>query len=115
MSDTKKLRNHQLTDLKGDIPFNANSAVLIAGSATTAIFTGYGVIQGVTIWKDVDGGTIYFTNTAGNAIDGLPNSTNKAILDYAGAFEIPRMQISAGLKAVTENATGAVISIFVST
>lgn len=111
----EKLSKQQMQDQKGDLPFNSTDSVLITSSATTVIFAGKGILQGITIWKDVDGGTFYCTDTDGAAITGLPHSTAKAICDYPGAFTVPRFQLSNGLKIVTADCTGIVMSVFVST
>lgn len=110
-----KLKKQQTTDQKDDMVFNSTDSVLIASSATTAICTGTCILQGITIWKDVDNGTFYFTDADGASITGLPNSTNKAVCDYPGAFTVPRLELSNGLKVVTADCTGIVMSVFVST
>jgi hypothetical protein len=109
---TKKINELQVTDADGKAVMNANGAVKIVSSTTTPIFTGIGVLLGVTIWSEVEGGSFYFTNTAGSAITGLPDATDPAVTDFPGAFAIPRFEITAGLKVVTTAADAIVITVW---
>jgi hypothetical protein len=107
-----RIDNNQITDLHGKRITSANSGTLIAGSATTTIFTGTGILLGIGIWVDVDGGTVHFTDGDDAAIAGLPNVTNKGITDYAGTFPVARLELENGLKVVTASATGLVMSVY---
>jgi hypothetical protein len=109
---TKKINELQVTDADGKSILNANGAIKIVSSTTTEIFTGIGVLLGVTIWADVDSGTFHFTNTAGSAITGLPDATDPALTDYPGAFAIPRFEVTAGLKVVTTSADAIVMTVW---
>jgi hypothetical protein len=107
-----KIKQVQIKDQDGDLIKNCNNPIFITSSTTTVIFAGEGLLQGVQIWADVDSGTFYFTNTAGAAITGLPSSTAKAKTDYVGTFAVPNLEISAGLKVVTESTTGIVMTVY---
>jgi hypothetical protein len=111
MADNK-IQRIQVADQFDNPVMNASDAVLITSSTTTTIFSGIGVLIGVGIWKDVDGGTIYFTDIDDDPIDGLPNSTAKGVTDYAGTFPVARLELTNGLKVVTESTTGIVMSVF---
>lgn len=109
MSDIK-LNQLQITDANGNVILNCNNPVDVLVNDTTVLLAGVGILLGFTIGTEVAGGTFYCTNTAGSAIAGLPSSTRKWTLDYAGSVPIPRVEITAGLKIVTETATGLVMS-----
>jgi len=105
----------QAKDLGGNVDFMMRNPVLITGNATTEIFAGEGVFLGMIIWVPIDGGTFYFTNTAGAAIPGLPHVTAKAPTTRAGTFAVKNYFLTAGLKVVTADAAGVLITAAAST
>lgn len=107
-----RFTNAQIRDHLGNPIVSGNNPILITGSATTSIFTGVGVLLGIGIFKDVDGGTIHFTDADDAAITGLPNASNKGVLDYAGTLPVGRLELTNGLKVVTASATGLVMSVY---
>ena len=102
----------QTVDINGNVITSASHGDLIVSSTTTPIFEGAGVLLGIGIWKDVDGGTVHFTDNNDDSIDGLPNVTNKGITDFAGTFPVARLELSNGLKVVTANAATIVMSVY---
>jgi len=106
------IKRIQTVDINGNVITSASHGDLIVSNTTTPIFTGAGVLLGVGIWKDVDGGTVHFTDQDDDPIDGLPNATNKGVTDFAGTFPVARLELSNGLKVVTANAAGVVMSIY---
>jgi len=102
----------QITDMRGNPITSANAGKKIKSSTTTTIFTGMGVLLGVGIWKDVDGGTFYFTDGANVEIPRLPFSDSKAVTDLIGTLPTGRMDLFNGLKIVTENTTGIVMAVY---
>lgn len=102
----------QTIDINGNVITSASHGDLIVSNATTSIFTGAGVLLGIGIWKDVDGGTVHFTDANDDPIDGLPNVTNKGITDFAGTFPVARLELTNGLKVVTASAAGIVMSVY---
>jgi len=69
------------------------------------VFSGIGGISHITIWKDVDGGTVQLHDTKGNAI--IP----AAITDYGGSFLI-KLFVAQGCTITTTGFTGGRLSIF---
>jgi hypothetical protein len=106
----KKMNVLQVTDADGHPILNCNHPVDVLVNDTTVLLTGVGVLLGFTIGTEVEGGTYYCTNTAGTAIAGLPSSTRKWSLDNPGSVPIPRVEITAGLKIITADSTGLVMS-----
>lgn len=109
MSDNT-LSVEQKKDLGGNIDFMMRNPVLITGNATTVVFTGEGVFLGLIIWVPIDGGTFYFTDNAGDPITGLPNVTAKASTTRAGTFAVKNYALTGGLKVVTADAAGVLIT-----
>lgn len=115
MSDQVKwsaIDRKQITDWRGHPITSASHGKSIKGNATTVIFTNIGVFLGIGISKDVDGGTFYCEDNDGNDIDGLPDSVNKGVTDYAGTLPFGRMDLYNGLTIITENAGGIFMSVF---
>lgn len=104
----EKVNELPVTDADGNVVLNANTPVAINGSGTVELFTGTGVFLGVTIWDEIADGTFYFTDGDDANIAGLPDDTHLGTLDYAGAFAVPRLELTNGLKIVTADATGLV-------
>jgi hypothetical protein len=104
----EKLNQLQTTDADGNAIINCNKPVAVNGSGTVVLISGNGVWLGFTIWDEVADGTFYFTDGDDDAIAGLPNSTNKGGTDAKGAFAVPRLEVTNGLKIVTAAATGLV-------
>jgi hypothetical protein len=104
MSD-KILNELQASDANGNAVINANKPTAVNGTGTVTLVSGQGVWLGLTIWASDSDGTFYFKDGDGDAITGLPNSTNKGVLSALGAFAVPRYEIiSGGLQIVTESA-----------
>jgi hypothetical protein len=86
---------------------------LITSATTTSIFTSRGRILAVVVFADSDGGLIHFTDDSAAAIDGLPDSSNKGVLDLLGTYPIPVGDFTGGLKVVTSGTcTTLVMSVF---
>jgi len=102
----------QVTDLHGDTIIRANGGALISGTGTTTVFTGIGVFLGVAVWVSVDAGTMYFTDASDALIVPLPTVTIKALTDFAGSMPACGLVLTNGLKIVTADATGLVMSAF---
>ncbi len=104
----------QVQDANGQVIASSNNGALITSATTTTIAaTGTTLLlTGVVIFKDVDGGTFYFTDGAGNSIAGLPSSGNAGVTDYPGSFPIPKLYLSNGLKIVTASTTGIVMAVY---
>jgi hypothetical protein len=118
MADTTSpIKQAQTVDVNGNVVVNATNAVKIAGSATTTIEgtadTELDMVS-LVIYVPVASGTFHFTDAAGAAITGLPDATNKAATDYAGAYPFFRFKVTNGLKIVTASATGLVATMFYS-
>ena len=73
--------------------------------ADQVVFTGKGIISHITIWKDVDGGTIQLKDTDGNAI------TPAGITDYGGSFVI-KLLVTNGCKVTTTGFTGGLLTVY---
>jgi hypothetical protein len=69
------------------------------------------VVHGITIWKNVDSATFYITDGSGAADAGMPDSTDKGVGDYAGAFNCFKGLFTNGLKIVTADAAGLVFTV----
>jgi hypothetical protein len=95
-----------------DKRLNSNASKLIASSTTTELFTGAGVLMGAVIGVPVASGTFHFTNTAGDAIAGLPNATDPWGTDARGTYPFFNFSVSAGLKCVTTSADTISMAIF---
>lgn len=104
------LDSRQLTDWQGNPITSTNWPVLITSSTTTLIFPKLGAFLGLTITKDVDGGTFYFTDNDDDPIPGLPHVTAQGELDAKGNFSWGRLGLANGMKVVTVSATGLVMS-----
>jgi len=101
----------QMTDNRGNPITSANNITLIKGSGSTTIFTGPGVLLGIGIWKDIDGGTIWFTD-ADDAITGLPDATAKGVTDLIGTLPTGRIDFTNGLKVILADAAGIVLNVY---
>jgi len=101
-----------LKDQNGGDPRGCNNPKLITGAATTTIFESDGYFMGGMIWGDVDGGTLYFTDIDDQTIPGIPNNAAKGKLDWPGRLEGGEIELRNGLKVVTENCVGLVMSIY---
>lgn len=91
----------QIKDSKGYIipgVGHASQSIYIEGNATTAIFTGKGVLLRIIITEDVDGGT--FTVQDADAVESFSGITN-----YAGAFNVGEYYEN-GVTIVTANFGG---------
>lgn len=110
-----EMRIKQPEDLEGNTDFMTKDPVLLTGNATTSVFTGAGIFLGVVIWTPVDGGTFYFTDTAGDPIPGLPHVTAKAPTTRAGTFGLKNYYLTGGLKIVVESAVGLVATVSATT
>jgi hypothetical protein len=97
-----------------DKKLNVDDAVLITSSTTTEIFTGTGVLQAITIWTPVDGSTFYFTDGDDAIIAGIPKTGATAQSSSLGKFGIPEsgFTVTNGLKVVTTDATGIVMTVW---
>jgi hypothetical protein len=78
----------------------------VAGIVTDeAVFVGNGIVSHITIWKDVDGGTVQLKDVSGAAITPL------AITDYGGSFQL-KLLVANGCKVTTTGFVGGLLSIF---
>lgn len=98
----------QFKDLDGNIDF-MNNAGLVFTNGTTTLITGEGVFIGIKISVPIDGGTYYYTNTAGAPIDGFENVTLKGSTTRAGTFGAKNTPVTAGLKIIVADAAGVVM------
>ena len=96
----------QVKDLDGNIDFMNNGGKTFTNGTTTLIAT-VGVFIGLKISVPIDGGTYYYTNTAGDPIDGFENVTLKGSTTRAGTFGSKNTPVTAGLKIIVANAVGA--------
>lgn len=106
-NEAKRLLSQFPTDVNGHIISDISMKRYdISGDvAAGSVFTGNGVIQHITIWKDVDNGTIQLTDVNGTAI------TPAAITDYGGSFTIKQLVIN-GCKVTTTGFTGGLASVY---
>jgi len=100
------LRIVQFKDLDGNIDFMNNGGKTFTNGTTTLIAT-VGVFIGLKISVPIDGGTYYYTNTAGDPVDGFENITLKGSTTRAGTFGSKNTPVTAGLKIIVANAVGA--------
>lgn len=78
----------------------------VSGDVTgQAVFTGNGIISHITIWKDVDGGTVQLKDASGTAI------TPAAITDYGGSF-VMKLLVTNGCTVTTTGFTGGLLTVF---
>ncbi|KKM90523.1 hypothetical protein LCGC14_1237830 [marine sediment metagenome] len=104
------VRFSQFKDLDGNIDF-MNNAGKVVTNGTTVIFTGLGILIGMQIHDPIDGGSFHWTNSVGDPIDGLVNTTLKGVTTRAGTFGAKNTPCPAGLKIVVANAVDVVIAI----
>lgn len=76
--------------------------------ANEVVFNGPGFISHITIWKDVDGGTIQLKDS--NGVNLFP----AGITDYGGSFMIRKL-VQNGCRVTTTGFAGGRLSIFYST
>lgn len=69
------------------------------------------ILHGINIRKNVDSATWYITDGDDAADSGSPDSTDKAVGDYAGSWNEFRGLYTNGLKIVTGAATGLVFTV----
>jgi len=87
----------------------SNNKVDIEGNVTLqSIFAGGGSLMGITIFKDVDGGTVQLFDTNDAPI--FP----AAITDYGGSFVFFESRVWNGCKITTTGFTGGRLTLFYS-
>ena len=102
------LRIVQTKDLDGNTDFMNNGGKTFTNGTTTLIDT-VGVFIGLKISVPIDGGTYYYTNTAGQPIDGFENVTLKGSTTRAGTFGSKNTPVTAGLKIIVAGAGGSTL------
>jgi hypothetical protein len=76
--------------------------------ADLKVFDGAGFIHGITIWADIDGGTVQLKDRSGNAI------RPAAKTDYGGGYPFYRLHVHNGCFVTTTNFTAGLLSVFFS-
>ncbi|KKK99038.1 hypothetical protein LCGC14_2636730 [marine sediment metagenome] len=98
----------QFKDLDGNIDFMNNGGKTFT-NGTKELIVGEGIFIGLKISVPIDGGTYYFTDTAGDPIDGLETVTLKGSTTRAGTFGSKNKPITAGLKIIVASAVGSTL------
>ena len=97
-------------DANGHTIVTALDKVNVSGSVTDQkVFEGVGILLGILIWKDVDGGTLTIKDKDGTTI--YP----AGVTDYAGNFPIGGNAghlLENGCYITTANATGLAATVF---
>jgi hypothetical protein len=113
MAGNYKTTTTQPRDRNGQLVQCATHRKKFAGTGThTVEAAGIAlVLHGINIRKNVDSATWYITDGSGSADSGSPDSTDKAVGDYAGTWNEHKGLYTNGLKIVTADANGLVFTV----